>query len=1075
MNLLLDLLAAAPEMQRITEQIKKRRSRQVLAGLSGSQKSCFLSSLKVSADTGFLVAAADALTAKKIYEDCQTFLNELYLLPYLEKEQLSDIPIEHIAVFCRFIERLLEGRKVMAVTPAANVAYGFRALEKLREQKILLQAGERLDLKNFLKALTEAGYVREELTELPGQFSIRGGIIDVFLYQKTQPLRLELFDEEIDSIRFFDPLSQRSTESLKEFMLYFLGTNIFSPSGGNLTDYFTSSGLVVLDEPDSWEKPNFYAAKTAEIASALVVKYLPGQDDDFVFQSSTAGAFQQRLDVLVSQLQEWRQKNVVFLFAATRERKQRLAELLQSEGIGVTEKPEGKIGEIIIIRGNLHEGFHDLESHVVVVADQEIFGVRKKTRQKGGCRQQFENGLRVNSITDLQAGDYVVHLQQGIGQYLGIETIGDSDGMQKDYLAVAYANDAKLYIPTDQMDKLQRYVGVEGQKPRLSKIGGSEWSRLKKKVSSSVAKLAEDLLALYAAREMSQGFAFSPDCAWQKQFEDAFPFEETPDQLKAIAAVKKDMERIQPMDRLLCGDVGYGKTEVAMRAAFKAVNDSKQVAVLVPTTILAQQHLNTFRERFREYPFTIEMLSRFRSAKEQSKILKDVARGTVDIIIGTHRLVQKDIEFKDLGLIIVDEEQRFGVAHKERLKQLKKNVDILTLTATPIPRTLYMAMVNIRSMSVIETPPEDRFPIQTYIIEYDEHTIKEAIRYELARQGQVYFLHNRVESIDKTATQLGVLVPEARIGVAHGQMSEDELERVMWAFIRGEYDVLVCTTIIETGLDVPNVNTLIIDQADHIGLASLYQLRGRVGRSSRVAYAYLTYRKNKVVSEVAQKRLRVMKDFTALGSGFKIAMRDLEIRGAGNILGAEQHGHMASIGFELYAKMLKSAVRKLQGEENREEEKIAAAVELKVSAYIPESYVADQKRKIEIYKKIANVLDLAEINEVEDELEDRFGTMPEETLNLLDIARARLLAERVKITEIVQEGEKINLLFHGAVKPDGNLLSDLLERYHGRIIIRNRKNLEIGIKSSNLKDRELFSLLHKILTDLNMYYAGERE
>jgi len=1083
MEALLSSLRKSREIGEVVQRLKKRTKVQTLSGLSGSQKSCILSSIQAELASSCLFLTYDSGEAKKVAEDLTTLLGEkAYLLPELEWDIMQKIPGEMAAAFCLLLDKLLRGEQLIVVASAGSLLWPLAA--NLEKKKIKLEVGKRIDLSSFLQELVQVGYQREEIAENPGQFSVRGGIIDFFPYNLTKPIRLELFDDEIDSIREYDSVNQRSQNKLSSLEIYLLGPeSVFLPqdqeSASNILDYLGKKGLLVVDEPlRCWEKDLRIKHKIeASKLKTLFFSFLGGKFPDFPetnFKISPLGSFQQKLEFFVQQLEEWRRKNIVFLLASTKERAKRLEELLRQEGLGVTNSPcpDSQVGQIIIIQANLHQGFHFLSTEIVVVADQEIFGVKKKKAQRA-FREKYEQGVRLTSLEDLSVGDYVVHINHGIGRYLGLENI-QTEGFQKDYLALEYHNKDKLYIPIEQMDMLQKYLGVEGQAPRLSKLGNAEWSRLKKKVGGSVKDLAKDLLALYAVRETTQGYAFAPDSIWQKEFEDAFPYVETEDQLRAIEEVKKDMERPQPMDRLLCGDVGYGKTEVAMRAAFKAVTEGKQVAVLVPTTILAQQHLITFQERFKDYPMTIEMLSRFRTPKEQQKIVKDVAKGQIDIIIGTHRLVQKDIAFKDLGLVIVDEEQRFGVAHKERLKQLRKNVDVLTLTATPIPRTMYMSLVKIRDMSVIETPPEDRFPIQTYVMEFDEEIIRDAIRQELDRQGQIFYVHNRVETIDKVAQQLSFLVPEARIIVGHGQMSENELEDTMWDFIQGKYDLLVCTTIIETGLDVPNVNTLIVDEADKVGLSSLYQLRGRVGRTNRVAYAYLTYRRNKVLSEIAEKRLQAMRDFTALGSGFKIAMRDLEIRGAGNLLGGEQHGHIASIGFELYARMLQQAINELKGE-RVEEEVIQPTIELKVSAYIPDSYIPESKRKIEIYKKIAGADNLEEISDVEEEIEDRFGDLPREVRALLDVARIKVLAKGSGVEGVVQEKQQVALKFRVGVRVNGDRLSCLLNKYKGKIMVLAKKVLQINVKSQGIREEELLENIKGILEDTKMAEEKERK
>ncbi|EYE87897.1 transcription-repair coupling factor [Fervidicella metallireducens AeB] len=696
----------------------------------------------------------------------------------------------------------------------------------------------------------------------------------------------------------------------------------------------------------------------------------------------------------------------VLILAGAASRAERLVKSLAKEGFNCSYKEiidDIRPGSIVVSSGSLSRGMEFPDIKISIISDKEIY---KEKREK---KKTFtKKSRKIESFTDIKVGDFVVHVNHGIGVFKGIKEL-HIEGIKKDYLVLQYHGGDTLYVPVEQLDMVQKYIGSDEVQPKLYKLGGSDWTKAKKKVKESLKEMAEDLVELYAYRAALKGHAFSKDTVWQKQFEEEFPYEETPDQLTAIEEIKKDMEQPRPMDRLLCGDVGYGKTEVAMRAAFKAVMDGKQVAVLVPTTILAEQHYNNFRQRFSDFPVNIDMISRFRSKEQQKKAIKELAAGNIDIIIGTHRLLQKDIKYKDLGLLIVDEEQRFGVSHKEKIKAFKKNIDVLTLTATPIPRTLHMSLIGVRDMSVIETPPEERFPVQTYVMEYNEGIIRDSIIRELSRGGQVFFVYNRVETIKDMQIALSRLVPEAKVVVAHGQMNESELEDVILGFIAGEGDVLLCTTIIETGIDIPNVNTLIVYDADRMGLSQLYQLRGRVGRSNRLAYAYFTYRKDKVLTEVAEKRLKAIKEFTEFGSGFKIAMRDLEIRGAGNLLGTQQHGHMAAVGYDLYCRLLEEAVRELKGE--IKEEYIETTIELTVNAYIPDSYIQDEMLKIEIYKKIAAIENVEDKMDIEEEVIDRFGDIPKPVENLISIAYTKAIAKKLKILNIKQNANEILLQF----------------------------------------------------------------
>ncbi|MDI6710706.1 MAG: transcription-repair coupling factor [Bacillota bacterium] len=736
-----------------------------------------------------------------------------------------------------------------------------------------------------------------------------------------------------------------------------------------------------------------------------------------------------RADALVGDIQSWRHRGyAVGLLAGSAERAKKLVTALRRSGVDAFESAdlsELVPGNVAVNAGKLSQGFEVPDARLAVFTEPEIYGKRLYDRQK-----PYRKETRTLAELDLNPGDYVVHVNHGIGRYLGI-TLLEIGGVKREYLQVKYAGEDKLYVPTDQLGMVQKYIGAEGEVPRLSRLGGTDWARAKRRVREAVREMAQDLVNLYAARQSLAGFAFPSDTPWQAEFEQAFPYQETPDQIRAIAEIKKDMERPRPMDRLLCGDVGYGKTEVAMRAAFKAVTAGKQVAVLVPTTVLAQQHYNTFRERFAGYPVKIDVLSRFRSPREQREVLTGLSRGSIDIVIGTHRLVQDDVTFKDLGLVVVDEEQRFGVLHKERLKILYPRVDVLTLTATPIPRTLYMSLIGIRDTSVLETPPRDRFPVQTYVLEEDPVIIREAVVRELGRGGQVYFVHNRVMELDRVAGWVQDLVPEARVAMAHGQMREDDLEQVMVDFNNGEYDILVCTTIIESGLDIPNVNTLIVKDSDQLGLAQLYQLRGRVGRSNRLAYAYLTFRRERILAEAAEKRLAAVRDFTDFGSGYRLAKRDLEIRGAGNLLGTEQHGHISVVGFEMYCRLLEEAVRELKGEAAPPE--VETVVELPVTAFLPDDYVPDAEEKVRLYHILAGVKDPSAVDDLAAELQDRFGRPPAPVANLLAVARIRARARRLGIKAVNRQDWFLRFVLAPEHALTGERLVAATREYPGRL------------------------------------------
>ncbi|NLY55502.1 MAG: transcription-repair coupling factor [Firmicutes bacterium] len=1063
----------------------------------------------------------------------------------------------------RSLELMLFGESGVVIVPAAAAARRLIPQHIMKRYCRRISLGQELDLPEFLRLLTILGYKREDLVEGPGQFSARGGIIDIFMLTADHPIRIELFDNEIDSIRKFDPDTQRSYQNLDSFILMPARDSIYLPElvpsveervktqlarqAGNLRNLglteaaerleglmaehlekikeqnlfpgidqfmacfyqeldsiwgYLKSGLIIFDNPDRvkqslnaeinelgeqyahlLEEGRVLPAATKIFATWHDV-YTEAQKHQLLYLSPLGNKlqgskvkqtvnllsrhveqFNANLANLALRIKEWQQAQTsVVLVVAKEDRLKRLTSDLFDRGIEVSPLPESRLalpeGKAFIAKGSLSEGVELPEAKLVVLSEAEILGRKRRRLPR---RLSVPEGARISSYGELRAGDYVVHITHGIGIYRGITTL-EIDGVHRDYLEVYYANDDKLYVPTDQLNLLQKYVGAEGSVPRLSKLGGTDWSKAKKRVKESVRELAEGLLKLYSERQLVQGHAYSPDTPWQQEFEAAFPYEETEDQLRSIAEIKQDMEKPQPMDRLLCGDVGFGKTEVALRAAFKAVMDGKQVAFLVPTTILAQQHYETIKERFEGFPVKHAVLSRFQSAKEQKAILKALARGEIDILVGTHRILSPDVIFKDLGLVIIDEEQRFGVAQKERLKELRLNVDVLTMTATPIPRTLHMAMAGVRNMSLIETPPEGRYPVRTYVMPFDDEVIRQAILREIARDGQVFFVHNRVQDIDWMASYLHNLVPEIDIAIAHGQMDEDSLENVMYRFLNNESDLLLATTIIESGLDIPNANTLIVYDADKLGLAQLYQLRGRVGRSNRVAYAYFTYRPDKLISEESQRRLKAIQEFTELGSGFRIAMRDLEIRGAGNILGPEQHGHIAAVGFDLYVKLLEEAVRELKGE--AEQAPPEPLVDLKIDAYIPDEYIPDVKQKVEIYKKIVAAPTREQQSDLLDELTDRYGEPPLAVLNMLTLIRIKALAAQLGVSSVQTIPDGVMIKFHSGLSLPMEKLVQLIQEHKGRIMPLNAKVPKIKIKQGRLTSAQLIALVEEVLTAL---------
>jgi transcription-repair coupling factor (superfamily II helicase) len=872
----------------------------------------------------------------------------------------------------------------------------------------------------------------------------------------------------------------------------------FYPVMSSLFAYFPEETLIFVDDPLRCdEKAQQLSRELREAQSTLLVQgeLLAGQTDltwdfqqllaemeqpllafsqfvqnlpsrpfrqSFSLSAQPAPRFLGQWEILAHELSHWRDQGYrTVILASSRERGSSLAEMLAGRGIAAVpaaKTPDFQPRTVMLLQGSLEEGFVLPALKLAILTEQDILPQRKKQRRLKG-----KEGLQIADYQELAVGEYVVHEQHGIGQYLGIRTL-EVGGAYRDYLYVQYAGNDKLYVPVEQIDVIRKFVGVEGKNPKLYALGGGEWNRVKVRVQASIQELARELLSLYAARETVTGYAFSPDQPWQKDFEATFPYEETADQLQATAEVKEDMEKSRPMDRLLCGDVGFGKTEVALRAAFKAVMDGKQVAFLVPTTVLAQQHYRNFLERFAGFPVNVAMLSRFSSAAEQKETLRGATGKSVDILVATHRLLSRDVRFHDLGLLIVDEEQRFGVRHKEKIKMLKQNVDVLTMTATPIPRTLHMSLAGVRDMSIIETPPEDRYPIQTYVLEYSDLLVREALLREIARGGQAYFVHNRIGTIEKWSAHLQQLLPEANIAVAHGQMPEGQLERVMLEFLNGRHDILLSTTIVEAGLDIPNVNTIIINEADKFGLSQLYQLRGRVGRSNRIAYCYLTYHKEKVLTEAAEKRLQAIKEFTELGSGMKIALRDLEIRGAGNILGPEQHGFVMAVGFDLYIKLLDEAIRAYQGKQR--EERVPPRVEISVDAFLPASYIADTRQKIVFYQKIATLQDLEQVRDIREELSDRFGSLPPAAENLLLVAELRLLAEQYSVSTISEEKKEVMVRFHPGQHPESSGLMAVARKLQGKLTAQTGKQVVLTLRTAGLAGSEKLLLLLELFNEL---------
>ncbi|HEV8353971.1 MAG TPA: transcription-repair coupling factor [bacterium] len=978
--------------------------------------------LRLPAEGPILVATTSRENADRLHDDLLSFLPglepHLLTLPHWETLPADSAQPSPEVIGERLLAllRLAEGPHPVILAPVGTLIRKVPAPEALQTFRFGLRTTQAADRDQVIDWLAAQGYARADLVERKGEFAVRGGLIDVYPPQADAPLRVEWFGDEIDSIRAFDPVTQRSTHALESAVLL---PAVELPGSAALVEYLAPPSLLVFDEPYELkrqadvvydESSLSWNALTAQAAAIpqLAISSLHGPDDpgrEIILRFGGVEAFGGQMKLLARAVEGWQEQGRRIVLATTQP--QRMMEIFEDHGVRVTLasmlEPPPEAGEVAAVPAPLSSGFQldpprpgsGPATGLVVVSDSEIVGWRRRRR-----RFRFRDGARLYSWTELEPKDLVVHLHHGIGIYRGIVRLL-LGGAERDYLELEYAQGDKLYVPTDQINLVSRYIGVEGQAPKIHRLGGAEWEREKKRVKEATQQLARELLELYAARETAPGHAYSPDTLWQHELEASFEFEETPDQWLAIQDVKRDMETGKPMDRLIAGDVGYGKTEVALRAAFKAVMDGKQVAVLVPTTILAQQHYNVFLSRLAAYPIKVEMLSRFRTPADARRIREELTAGTVDIIIGTHRLLQKDVVFARLGLVIVDEEQRFGVAHKERLKQLRTAVDVLTLTATPIPRTLHMALVGLRDMSIMETPPEARLPIHTEIRPYDEDLVRSAIVRELERGGQVYVVHNRVETIERSARRIRSLVPEAQVTVAHGQMPEAKLEQVMMDFLGGRFQVLVCTTIVEIGLDIPQVNTIVIEDAHMMGLSQLYQLRGRVGRSDRQAYCYLLYPRGAKLTDEAEQRLEAMQEFVELGSGFKLAMRDLEIRGAGNLLGPEQHGQLAAVGFELYTRLLDEAVRELRGQ--MIEDVPDAAIDLGIDAYLPEKYIEDDGQRMAAYRKLAAARTLDEAQAVAEELTDRFGALPEPAANLVEIVRLRAVAREAGVASITRE------------------------------------------------------------------------
>ena len=1106
MQALLEPLKELAGFEKIDREKMKQPGMIQIAGCVTSQKTHLMCALGENVHSKLIVCSSDS-KASQVYEEYRILDQNTWLYPakdllfYQADLRSKELTSQRMAV----MKAVIEKENVTVVTSFDAFMDAVLPRNIIEKQILNISEADEINLDQLSEQLVRFGYKREMQIEGPGQFCIRGGIIDIFPLTEEMPVRIELWGDEVDSIRFFDVETQRSVERLAELRIY-PATEI--PSKGEVCVSFLSyfgkeDTLVFLDEPirllekGQGVEEEFLEASKKRIESGYeltheevqlfgtekIVKYmneyssigfssLDRRAKGFLYkeicylQAKSVGAYNSNFDMLTRDLKRLKREGYrVVLLSGSRTRAKRLAEDLRDYNISsfYSDDFERKVepGQLMTAYGHVTSGYEYPFLKFTVLSETDIFGKEKKKRKK----KTYE-GRKIQSFSELKPGDYVVHESHGLGIYQGIEKI-EVDRIAKDYMKISYAKGGNLYIPATQLDLIQKYANADAKKPKLNKLGTQEWNRTKARVRGAVKEIAKDLVNLYAARQNQQGYQYGEDTVWQREFEEMFPFEETQDQVLAIEAVKRDMESKKIMDRLICGDVGYGKTEIAIRAAFKAVQESKQVVYLVPTTILAQQHYNTFVQRMKDFPVRIDLMCRFRTPAQQKKTIVDLKKGLVDIVIGTHRVLSDDLEYKDLGLLIIDEEQRFGVQHKEKIKKLKENVDVLTLTATPIPRTLHMSLIGIRDMSVLEEAPNDRMPIQTYVMEYNDEMVREAIERECQRQGQVYYVYNRVEDIAEVAARIQRLVPDVSVEYAHGQMKEHELERIMFDFINGDIDVLVSTTIIETGLDISNANTMIIHDADCLGLSQLYQLRGRVGRSNRMAYAFLLYRRDKLLREVAEKRLSAIREFTELGSGIKIAMRDLEIRGAGNLLGAEQHGHMEAVGYDLYCKMLNDAVRYLKGE--AETEDFTTTMDINVDAYIPESYISNEYQKLDIYKRISLIETKEDMEDMMEELIDRFGDIPKKVETLLEVANLKALAKKCYITSIEQKGEEYSFNLYANAKVNPAKIPDLIAKYHGDLAIKTDAQSPgfVYYKKNRNKKEKMLSPLEVVKNMLN--------
>lgn len=1144
------LLKILPKMKKYEEYIndvKKGNYPISLSGLSDSQKAHIIYSTKFYTERPVLVVTYNEIQLKKFQND-MNFFDDSNIDVYPKKEVVyydidtmnKDNTMDRLKVYTN----LYNTESTIILTTIEALMQKTITKEKMFSNVVFLEVGKNILLDNLKENLSDLGYERTDMVESRGQFSIRGGLLDVFPLNTKDPIRIEFWGDEVDSIRYFDVSTQRSIENITQISLFpveefliekneleVIGNKILKDNRNNesdveaikngnyltkvdkyfkyfynqtatLLDYITKDTIIFVDEPSRIKlKSEAIENENKEIIEQFLEKgkgipsyteamgtYLDistklenmniinleridnmhAKRNGYSFSCREVNFFRSSVDIYIQEIQEsYNGGKKILILAGSNSKARATAAMLLDHNISAEFMEKENIKDlenkkVIVTSGTLSEGFEYIDlGLIVVITDNDNTIVNRSKRSYRPSA--FTEGKKV-VFADLNVGDYVVHSTHGIGQYIGIHTLV-VDGIKKDYIKIKYRNEDTLYIPTNQLENIRKYIGSGDVAPKLNKLGSKDFTKTKARVKASLKDIAIGLIELYAKRNNQKGYKYSGDTVWQAEFEEQFPYKETEDQIRCIDEVKEDMEKEMPMDRLLCGDVGYGKTEVAIRAAFKAVMEGKQVAYLVPTTVLAEQQYKTFAERMKNYPIKVEVLNRFKTKKEQTEIIKKMQYGELDVIIGTHRIVQNDIRFKDLGLLIIDEEHRFGVRHKEKIKEIKNNVDVLTMTATPIPRTLHMSVVGIRDMSVIYEPPKNRIPVQTYVLEYDEEVIREAIIKEIEREGQVFYLYNKVETIERKTNEVSKLVPEARVAFAHGQMTGTELENIMKDFMDKKIDVVVCTTIMESGIDIPNANTIIIEDSDRLGLAQLYQIRGRVGRSNRMAYAYITYKRNRILTEASEKRLKAIKEFTEFGSGFKIALRDLEIRGAGNILGPEQHGHMEAVGYEMYCKLLEEAVKEIQGLEVRPE--FETQIDIKVTAYIPNEYIENTNQKIEVYQYIASIEKEEQISEVVDELIDRYGELPNEVINLLEVARIKTYAKKLFIISIVQKESKVLIQFKNANKIDGKTVQILVNEYKNRIFFSGTGTPYITLKLQEEKESDILKEILQLLKTIN--------